>query len=158
MSDPKRVVKLAKQFREVLDVAEDLAKIDDLEQVRRNATEAAHKAKQEVWDIQSQLTEELAALREIKDELKLAKKEAEDTISLAKQAAQELINDAKEEAKLVYRRSLGGEKMVADRIVLDQEQHATRMRDYALLKKKAHTELKIIEEKLAEVRAQIGLS
>ena len=156
MSDPKRVVKLAKQFREVLEVAEDLEKIGNLEQATRNAEATVDKVKQEVWDIQVQLTEEAAGLREVKDDLKLVKKEAEDTISLAKQAAQEIISDAKEEAEAVVKVALERERLVTDRIVEDQERHAVQMAIYVSEETEARDAVEAIEKELKELRERIG--
>ena len=106
MSDPKRVVKLAKMFQEVLDVAKDLDKISDLEQAKRNAeavtVAARHAMKMAVSD--SDAAHE--RLVEAQDDLKVAEKRAEETVPLAKQAAQKIITDAKEEAEVVVRTAL----------------------------------------------------
>ena len=98
MSDPKRVVKLAKQFREVLEVAEDLEKVGDLEQVLRGAEGAAAVAKQDEGIARDQLDEVLALVAVAEDDLKLAKKMAGDTIALSKEAAQEIVDNAKHQA------------------------------------------------------------
>lgn len=157
MSDPKRGLKLAKLCREVLEVDADLEKISDLEQALRNAdTERlmvirrTQKASEELSGVEMKLAEG-------QDDLKLAKKEAEDTISLAKQTAQEIVVEAEEVAKGVIKRSLEQERMVADRIVVDQERHAHDMSEFADAETEARVAVAAIEEKLADLRAQIGM-
>ena len=157
MRDRKRGVKLAKMFQEVLDVDEDLAKIDDLEQARHNIEQMLVEAKDHAGKAVGNLKKVREELAVAEDDLKLAKKEAEDTISLAKQAAQEIITKAKTEANAIVEGALGTERMVADRIVVDQERHAEHLRDYALAQDKAQTEVEAIENKLTELREQIGL-
>ena len=156
MSDPKRVVKLAKQFREVLDVAEDLAKIGDLEQAKRNAETGTAKAQKEMQVVIEEKGTEQSRLYDVKCDLKLAEKRAEDTIALAKQAAQEIIADAKEEAGIVVRTALEQERLVADRVLEDQERHAASMRGFAEAEGVARAKVDTIEAELDDLRERIG--
>ena len=120
MSDPKRVVKLAKQFQETIDLAKELDEIGNLEQAKRNAEAATVVAQGENTQVRVQLASNKEALRGIEDELKLTQKQAEDMIFLAKQTAQEIITEAKGEAKVIVRKALESERTLADRILRDQ--------------------------------------
>ena len=156
MRDRKRGVKLAKMFREVLEVDEDLEKIDDLEQALRNAQGATVLAKQSLREIEFDLGRKRALLATDVDDLKVVKKEAEDTISLAKQAAQEIVLEAESEARSVIKKALEQEQMVADRIVVDQERHEVKMKGYLSAEVAAGVAVAAIEKELEELRARIG--
>ena len=156
MRDPKRGVKLAKMFQEVLDVDKDLAKIEDLEQARHNAVEQTVEAQRITAGNLAEQVRVEQRLMDAQDDLKLAKKEAEDTLSLAKQAAQEIVLEAKKEAKVIVVAALQSEEDVVDRMAVDQERHATIMRDYASLQEKARDSLNAIEKELEELRARIS--
>ena len=156
MSDPKRVVKLAKMFQETINLAKKMDEIDDLEQAVRNfkaAKTQAHVAWQKELEYLQEAHEESIT---VQDDLKVAKKEAEDTISLAKQAAQEIISDAKEEAEVVVKLALGQERVIADHIVEDQERHAAKMKTYDEAEEVARAKVDTIEAELGDLRERIG--
>lgn len=156
MSDPKRVVKLAKQFREVLEVAEDLAKIGDLEQATRNAEQAIAVAQRDNKQVAASLALNKIALRGIEDELKVAEKLAEETVALAKQVAQDIVADAKAEAKDIIGDALRSERMVAARVVVDQKQHSDWVKDAKNQRDALQLQVDSIEKELEELRARIG--
>ena len=95
MNDPKRVVKLAKMFQEVLDVAKELDEVGDLEQVtreRKDASAAAHEDAEVARGKLIKVEEELDVAR---DRLEVAEGVARKLIAEAEQKAQELEDNAK---------------------------------------------------------------
>lgn len=157
MSDPKRVVKLAKMYQETIDLAKEIDDIGNLKQARRNAEAGADKAREEMRIAIEEKGTEQSRLYTVKCDLKIAEKLGEETVALAKQVAQEIIDEAKEEAMNLHRAALKSEQIVADRIVEDQERHTDHMAIYASDEVVAQAAVAAIEKKLAEVRAQIGL-
>ena len=156
MSDPKRVVKLAKMFQDVLDVAKDLNEIGNLEQATRNADTNRFRAVENSAMASASLGMIQEALGVAKDDLKVAERGAEDTIALARQTAQEIVAEAEGEAKDVIRKALETERLVADRVVADQERHAASMRGFAGAEGVARAKVDTIEAELGDLRERIG--